>query len=55
VLARTFTIDSEIFGEKVTEELKEGGKDIFVTKENRHEFIKLYMEYVFEVQCKVQI
>ena len=35
VLARTFTIDSEIFGEKITEELKEGGKDIYVTKENR--------------------
>jgi hypothetical protein len=35
VLARTFTIDLEIFGEKVTENLKKDGDKIYVTKENR--------------------
>jgi ubiquitin-protein ligase E3 A len=55
VLARTFTIDYEVFGDKVTEELKEGGKDIFVSKANREEFINLYIEHLFEKQCKVQI
>ena len=55
ILARTFTYDSEIFGEKITEELKEGGKDILVTKENRQEFVNLYIEFLFEIQCKVQI
>ena len=53
VLARTFTYDSEIFGETITEELKPGGKDIYVTKENRNEFIDLYIEFLFEKQCKV--
>jgi hypothetical protein len=48
VVHRTFTFDCEIFGEKVTEELKQGGKDIFVTKDNVKEFVDLYIEFVFE-------
>lgn len=55
VLARTFTYDSEIFGETITEELKPGGKEIYVTKENRQEFVYLYIEYLFEKQCAVQV
>lgn len=55
MLARTFTFDHEIFGETITEELKPGGKDIYVTKENREEFIELYIEFLFEKQCQVQI
>lgn len=55
VLARTFTYDHEIFGETITEELKPGGKEIYVTKENREEFIDLYIEFLFEKQCAVQI
>lgn len=35
ILARTFTIDYEFFGEKLTENLKKDGDKIFVTKENR--------------------
>jgi len=35
ILHRTFTIDMEIFGEKVTEELKPNGNNIYVTKDNR--------------------
>ena len=35
VLARTFTIDSIHFGDKITDELIPGGKDILVTKDNR--------------------
>ena len=55
VLARTFTYDSEIFGDAITEELKEDGKDIMVSKSNRHEFVYLYIEHLFEKQCKVQV
>lgn len=55
VLARTFTIDSMQFGEQITEELKPGGKDILVNKENRQEFVELYIEFLFEKQCAVQI
>lgn len=43
ILARTFTIDYEVFGEKTTIELVEGGKEKYVTKENRQEFIDLYV------------
>lgn len=52
VLARTFTYDHEIFGELITEELKPGGKEIYVNKQNREEFVELYIEFLFEVQCK---
>ena len=47
ILARTFTIDYEIFGEKITENLKKDGDKIYVTKENRQEFIDLYIEHLF--------
>ena len=55
ILARTFTFTSEQFGEQITDELKPGGKDIYVTKDNREEFIQLYLEFVFEKQCSTQI
>ena len=55
VLARTFTIDLEIFGEKVTENLKKDGDKIYVTKENRQEFIDLYIDHLFIKQCEKQI
>lgn len=47
ILARTFTIDFEHFGEKVTENLKPDGDKIFVTIENRQEFIDLYIDRLF--------
>lgn len=55
ILARTFTIDYEIFGEKVTENLKKDGDKIYVTKENRREFIDLYIEHLFLIQCEKQL
>mmetsp|Transcript_6557 Transcript_6557/g.10538 ORF Transcript_6557/g.10538 Transcript_6557/m.10538 type:complete len:114 (-) Transcript_6557:442-783(-) len=55
VLQRTFTIDMQRYGETVTEELKENGKTIFVTKENREEFIGLYIDYLFHKQCASQL
>lgn len=53
ILARTFTFTSEMFGEQITDELKPGGKDIYVTKDNRDEFVKLYLEFVFEKSCEI--
>lgn len=35
ILHRHYTIDFEVFGEKTTIELVEGGKEKLVTKENR--------------------
>ena len=42
VIYSTFSVEDERFGEKVTVELKPGGKDIEVTNENKRE----YVEYV---------
>lgn len=51
VLMRTFTIDMESYGEKITVDLVDGGAAIPVTKDNRKEFVDKYIEYLFEVQC----
>jgi hypothetical protein len=48
VLLRTFTIDMESYGDKVTVELMEGGGDILVTKANREDFVARYIDYMFE-------
>eukprot|EP00349_Pseudokeronopsis_sp_Brazil_P000551 CAMPEP_0202965384 /NCGR_PEP_ID=MMETSP1396-20130829/9374_1 /ASSEMBLY_ACC=CAM_ASM_000872 /TAXON_ID= /ORGANISM="Pseudokeronopsis sp., Strain Brazil" /LENGTH=138 /DNA_ID=CAMNT_0049688075 /DNA_START=1597 /DNA_END=2013 /DNA_ORIENTATION=- len=54
VLGTNFTVDVEHFGETKTVELKMGGSDILVTKENRDEYINLYVDYIFNEQCKGQ-
>uniref|UniRef100_A0A7S2ZHD4 HECT domain-containing protein n=1 Tax=Rhodosorus marinus TaxID=101924 RepID=A0A7S2ZHD4_9RHOD len=49
VLCVTFTVPYEsIYGERVEHELVEGGKDRFVTQQNKHEFVRLYTEWVLE-------
>jgi len=55
VLMRNFTIDMMRFDEKETIELIPGGSEIMVTKENRHEFVEKYIEYLFEKQCEKQL
>ena len=47
VLGVTFTVQVENFGQKMEVELKEGGADIFVTEENREEYVELYIKYEF--------
>ena len=44
-----------MFGDKIVDELKPDGENIMVTKENRHEFIQLYLEFLFKKQCEVQL
>ena len=44
-----------MFGDKIVDELKPGGENIMVTKENRLEFIQLYLEFLFKKQCDVQL
>jgi ubiquitin-protein ligase E3 A len=55
VLQRNFTIDLESYGENINRPLKDGGEDILVTKQNRAEFVKLYIDCLFFEQCKAQI
>jgi len=41
----TFQIQYEYFGEKLTYNLKNDGDKIFVTNENREEYVRLYLEW----------
>jgi E3 ubiquitin-protein ligase HUWE1 len=49
LLCRTFTVDVERFGVTEEVELCEGGYNIPVTRHNREEFVKLYIDYEFKV------
>ena len=40
VLELTFSVDDDRFGEMVTVDLKEGGRDIEVTEENKEEYVE---------------
>lgn len=40
VLDLTFSVDDDRFGEMVTVDLKEGGRDIEVTEENKKEYVE---------------
>lgn len=45
VLCRTFTADVEQFGQVKSVELKEDGTNVMVTKQNVHEFVRLYIDF----------
>ena len=51
IIGRTFTVDFEQFGVLQEVELIPGGKSIQVTVENRDEFVRLFIEYEFKIQC----
>ncbi|XP_059219766.1 probable E3 ubiquitin-protein ligase HERC4 isoform X1 [Stomoxys calcitrans] len=42
-----FEISRDIFGESTSEPLKPNGANISVTKENRQEFVDLYVDFIF--------
>ena len=41
-----FTVTEDVFGEPTVKELKPGGENIAVTKENRQSYVDLYCDYV---------
>ena len=47
-MCRTFSVDVESFGAIESVDLIPGGSEIVVTKDNREEFVRLYIEYEFE-------
>ena len=55
VVCRTFSVDIEQFGAVEQVELKPGGADIFVNRYNREEFVELFLDYEFRVQCQGQL
>lgn len=44
----TFSVDHDHFGDMQVLELKSGGKDIAVTEENKHEYVRLFVNYRFK-------
>ena len=55
LLCRTFSRDVTFEGQKKTIELKPGGADIYVTKDNREEFVRLYIEFEVQTQAKTAV
>ncbi|KAJ1554915.1 hypothetical protein HK405_003736 [Cladochytrium tenue] len=45
VLDLTFTVEDDVFGQLVEVDLKEGGKDIVVTDDNKREYVRLVTEW----------
>lgn len=50
-----FSVDDEIFDEKVEIELKPGGKDIDVTNENKEEYIELLIDWRMNTRTREQM
>lgn len=53
-LSLTFKIDEDVFGRILTKEIKYGGSNIPVTKENKLEYIYLMADYKLNRQCHSQ-
>jgi hypothetical protein len=42
----TFSVEMDFFGDLRTIGLKQGGEDVPVTEENRHEYVELMVDYL---------
>lgn len=45
ILMRTFVVEAETFGNIVTTELKPGGSSIYITNENKEEYVQLFVDW----------
>lgn len=54
ILDLTFSAEDERFGEVVEVDLKEGGRDIEVTEENKHEYVELITEWKISKRVEEQ-
>mmetsp|Transcript_67165 Transcript_67165/g.160858 ORF Transcript_67165/g.160858 Transcript_67165/m.160858 type:complete len:760 (+) Transcript_67165:92-2371(+) len=50
----TFAVDYDCFGTRQEVELKEGGKDIAVTFDNREEYVERYCDWIFNTSVQRQ-
>jgi E3 ubiquitin-protein ligase HECTD2 len=55
IIQRNFTVDVQCFGVVEERELCPGGMNKIVTRKNREEFVKLYIDYEFKQQCAGQL
>lgn len=53
-LCYTFEIEREIYGDRRRIELKPNGSSIMVNQKNKHEFIELYIDFMFNKSCEKQ-
>lgn len=54
MIFETFSVEDEVFGEKVTIDLKPGGREIAVTNENKSEYIDLVTEWRIQKRVEEQ-
>ena len=54
MIDETFTTTEERFGELVTIELRPGGADVYVTEENKKEYVDAVVEYRISKPVKEQ-
>ncbi|CAG9769467.1 unnamed protein product [Ceutorhynchus assimilis] len=54
VFCLTFDINRDVWGEITTLELKPNGSNIPVTQENKEEYVKLYVDYIFNKSVESQ-
>ncbi|XP_052266367.1 E3 ubiquitin-protein ligase SMURF2-like isoform X2 [Dreissena polymorpha] len=47
ILDHTFCVESHSFGQHQEHELKPGGREVKVTEDNKKEYVKLYVQWVF--------
>lgn len=52
MICRSFTIDVETLGAINEVELKPNGNNIMVTKDNRREFVELFLQFTFKKSCE---
>lgn len=50
----TFSVETDVFGETKIYELIPGGHTIFVNQENKHEYVRLMIDYIFNTSIKAQ-
>lgn len=53
-LYMTFSFEYDIFGENRIEELKENGSQIYVNQQNKHEYVSLLLDFIFNKSIKSQ-
>lgn len=55
VFMQTFKISyTDVFGNTLDHELKPNGGDIFVTQDNKHEFVELYTDFLLNSSIEKQ-
>lgn len=54
IIDTTFSVEHDCFGELKVHELKDKGKDLQVTDDNKKEYVKLYVNYRFKMGIEQQ-